>query len=70
MTVRPLRLALLALLALQLMPVQAQELPPPQDKTRDIAPSDDPDATESTTTQVPLDEIRRYVSVYNAVRQA
>ncbi|MFS8064103.1 MAG: S41 family peptidase [Luteimonas sp.] len=51
------------------MPVQAQDLPT-QDDRREVAPSDDPDATESATTQVPLDEIRRYVSVYNAVRQA
>jgi carboxyl-terminal processing protease len=50
--------------------VQAQDLPPTQDQAREVAPSDDPDATESATTQVPLDEIRRYVSVYNAVRQA
>jgi carboxyl-terminal processing protease len=69
MHVRPLRFALLALLALPLMPVQAQDLPS-QAKPREVAPSDDPDATESATTQVPLDEIRRYVSVYNAVRQA
>ena len=51
------------------MPVQAQDLPS-QAKPREVAPSDDPDAAESATTQVPLDEIRRYVSVYNAVRQA
>ena len=69
MHVRPLRVALLALLALQTAPALAQDLPT-RDQPREIAPSDDPDATESATTQVPLDEIRRYVSVYNAVRQA
>jgi len=69
MHVRPLRFALLALLALQCAPALAQDLPT-RDQPREIAPSDDPDATESATTQVPLDEIRRYVSVYNAVRQA
>src|SRR5688572_28771531 len=35
-----------------------------------VAPSDDPDATESTTEKVPLEEIRRYVAVYNAVKEA
>ena len=69
MHVRPLRFALLALLALQIAPVLAQDLPT-RDERQEIAPSDDPDATESATTRVPLDEIRRYVSVYNAVRQA
>jgi carboxyl-terminal processing protease len=70
MSLHPLRFALLALLAMQLLPAQAQDLPPTQGQPREVAPSDDPDAAESATTQVPLDEIRRYVSVYNAVRQA
>jgi len=71
MHARPLQTALFAaLFALFLAPAQAQELPPTREQARDIAPSDDPDATESATTRVPLDEIRRYVSVYNAVRQA
>ncbi len=70
MSLHPLRFALLALLAMQLLPAQAQDLSPTQAQPREIAPSDDPDAAESATTQVPLDEIRRYVSVYNAVRQA
>ena len=47
----------------QAIPTQAQTQP-------DIAPSDDPDAAESAATKVPLDEIRRYVGVYNAVREA
>jgi carboxyl-terminal processing protease len=42
----------------------ADETPP------DIAASDDPDAAESAATKVPLEEIRRYVSVYNAVKDA
>lgn len=62
--------ALLVLLALPQSPGHAQDLPATQDKAREVAPSDDPDATESAATQVPLDEIRRYVSVYNAVKQA
>ena len=32
--------------------------------------ADDPDAKESVTSRVPLDEIRRFVGVYNAVRAA
>src|SRR4249919_3693815 len=71
MHARPLPIALYAaLFALSLAPANAQEAPPTQEQRSEIAPSDDPDATESATTQVPLDEIRRYVSVYNAVRQA
>ena len=31
-------------------------------------PSDDPDALESATTRVPLEEIRRYVGLFNAIR--
>jgi carboxyl-terminal processing protease len=41
-----------------------------QDKAQDVAASDDPDAAESATSKVPLSEIRRYVSVYNAVKEA
>ena len=36
----------------------------------EIASSDDPDSAESATTRVPLEEIRRYVAVYNAVKDA
>lgn len=36
----------------------------------EIAAADDPDASESAATRVPLDEIRRYVGVYNAVKEA
>ncbi len=35
-----------------------------------VAGADDPDAKESVTSRVPLDEIRRFVGVYNAVRAA
>jgi carboxyl-terminal processing protease len=34
------------------------------------APSDDPDAAESAASKVPLDEIKRYVAVYNAIKEA
>src|SRR5690606_21340321 len=33
-----------------------------------VPASDDPDATESATTRIPLDEIRRYVGLFNAIR--
>jgi len=49
------------------LPVDAQDEDPSADA---IAPSDDPDAVESAATKVPLDEIRRYVGVYNAVKEA
>ncbi len=48
-------------------PAQAQPASPPDEKA---AASDDPDAAESAATKVPLEEIRRYVNVYNAVKQA
>jgi carboxyl-terminal processing protease len=35
-----------------------------------VGSSDDPSASESTPSDVPLDEIRRFVSVFNAVKQA
>ncbi len=61
---RGLAWALAWLLATALSPVLAQE------KAVEVAPSDDPDAAESATSKVPLDEIRRYVGVYNAIKQA
>ena len=51
----------------------AQEPPataaPEQQAEKEVSTSDDPDAAESTT-RIPLDEIRRYVWVYNAVKEA
>ena len=51
---------------------QAQEQVPPNDADggHAVASSDDPDAAESETTKVPLAEIRRYVGVYDAIKQA
>jgi carboxyl-terminal processing protease len=49
-------------------PTQEQEQDAAQE--REVASSDDPDAAESATSKVPLEEIRRYVSVYNAVKEA
>ena len=53
----------------------AQDTPPatsPDEAqaAREVAASDDPDAIEHASSRVPLDEIRRYVGVFNAVRQA
>ncbi len=58
--------ACLLALPLAFTPALAQQ---PQ-KAAEIAASDDPDAAETATSKVPLDEIRRYVAVYNAIKQA
>jgi carboxyl-terminal processing protease len=58
------RLAAALLFALSPAVALAQSAP---DK---VAKADDPDAKESVTSRVPLDEIRRFVGVYNAVRAA
>ncbi|NZA27333.1 PDZ domain-containing protein [Luteimonas sp. SJ-92] len=50
-------------------PEQAAD-PEPRDPVRAVGASDDPDAAESRSTRVPLAEIRRYVAVFNAVRDA
>ena len=69
MRLRPLPLVLALMLAL---PAHAQQQPDPVDKGAkpDVAAVDDPDGVESVTRQVPLAEIRRFVSVYNAIREA
>ena len=61
------RFPLVLFLALCCMPAFAQETEkePPL-----AASSDDPDAAETAPSKVPLDEIRRYVAVYNAVKDA
>ena len=61
------RFPLVLLFALCCMPAFAQdaEKEPPL-----VASSDDPDAAETAPSKVPLDEIRRYVAVYNAVKDA
>ena len=61
------RFPLVLLFALCCMPAFAQEAEkePPL-----AASSDDPDAAETAPSKVPLDEIRRYVAVYNAVKDA
>ena len=61
------RLLLALVLGLPLLPVHAQDKQP---APAPVAASDDPDAEQTATSKVPLDEIRRYVGVYNAVREA
>lgn len=48
----------------------AQEVPQDDAQSDAVAASDDPDAAKTDEAKVPLDEIRRYVMVYNAVKQA
>jgi carboxyl-terminal processing protease len=51
-------------------PAAPPATPAPEEAEVDVAASDDPDAAESAATKVPLTEIRRYVAVYNAVKDA
>ena len=53
---------LLVIVALMALPLRAQEVEAP--------PVEDPDAVESAASEVPLAEIRRFVGVFNAVRDA
>ena len=62
------RVALSAALLLALAPMTAWSQDAAQPPATTTA--DDPDASESSSSKVPLDEIRRYVAVYNAVKQA
>ena len=65
--VSPLVLAL----ALCVHPARAQQTtPPPEEPAAQAGASDDPDAASTAGAKVPLEEIRRYVMVYNAIRQA
>ena len=69
--------SLLIAAALGLAPAFAlAQVAPPQEAPQEaqasdaIVASDDPDAAKTDEAKVPLDEIRRYVMVYNAVKQA
>ncbi len=68
--------SLLIAAALGITPAYALAQDPPQDprdmtdESDAVAASDDPDAAKTDEAKVPLDEIRRYVMVYNAVKQA
>ncbi len=55
---------LLAVCSLSAFAQEAGQEPPA------VASSDDPDAAETAPSKVPLDEIRRYVAVFNAVKDA
>jgi len=61
------RLPLFLMLVLCGLPAFAQDV---EKETPAAASSDDPDAAESVPSKVPLDEIRRYVAVFNAVKEA
>ena len=61
------RFPLVLLLALSSVPAFAQQA---DKESPPIASSDDPDAAETAPSKVPLAEIRRYVAVYNAVKDA
>jgi carboxyl-terminal processing protease len=55
--------------ALFALPVFAQEMPASEPQS-DPAPIEAPDAEDTSASKVPLAEIRRYVAVYNAVKEA
>ena len=61
------RFSLVLLFALCTLPAFAQDA---EKDAPPVASSDDPDAAESVPSKVPLDEIRRYVAVFNAVKEA
>ncbi|KAF1684694.1 peptidase S41 [Pseudoxanthomonas broegbernensis] len=44
--------------------------PPDRDADAPVPASDDPDAADTRASKVPLAEIRRYVAVYNAIKEA
>lgn len=66
------RVVLSAALLLALAPSTAwsQAAPPATADAPETADSESLDDSESASSKVPLDEIRRYVAVYNAVKQA
>jgi carboxyl-terminal processing protease len=61
----PMRSLLAAAVALLALPTLAQQAPPEPEAERRAA-----SGAGDTGTKVPLDEIRRYVEVYNAIKQA
>lgn len=62
-------LAILTVALLAALPAWAQQQAPVPETPPVVAPSDDPDAAENAP-KVPLEEIRRYVAVFNAVKEA
>lgn len=63
-------LAILTVALLAATPAWAQQQAPLPETPPVVAPSDDPDAAETAPAKVPLEEIRRYVAVFNAVKEA
>ncbi|HZF96878.1 MAG TPA: S41 family peptidase [Pseudoxanthomonas sp.] len=66
------RFSLALILLLLCAPALAQDAGEagPADADGEVASSDDPSKPEATPTRVPIEEIRRYVAVFNAVRDA
>ena len=62
-------LAILTVALLAAVPAWAQQQAPLPETPPVVAPSDDPEAAENAP-KVPLEEIRRYVAVFNAVKEA
>ncbi len=76
MRAKPLSLLIAGFLWMAPWVAPAQDAPQPDPRAASeeaavpVAASDDPDAADTAAAKVPLDEIRRYVMVYNAVKQA
>ncbi|GAB3379749.1 S41 family peptidase [Lysobacter fragariae] len=66
----PLSSVLALALAVAILPVHAQQAPPADEPASTPAPIESPDAEDTSASKVPLDEIKRYVLVYNAIREA
>jgi C-terminal processing peptidase-3. Serine peptidase. MEROPS family S41A len=63
-------LAILTVALFAASPAWAQQQAPLPEAPPVVAPSDDPEAAENAPSKVPLEEIRRYVAVFNAVKEA
>ncbi|HET6397223.1 MAG TPA: S41 family peptidase [Pseudoxanthomonas sp.] len=57
-------------LAQQPPPAAQEDAPAQEDAQAPVPASDDPDAANAAASKVPLAEIRRYVAVYNAIKEA
>src|SRR5690606_36866022 len=68
---RPRHVLLLLTFLLPAAPLAAQEtVPAREDAQAPVPASDDPDAADASASKVPLAEIRRYVAVYKAIKDA
>ena len=73
MRIKPLSSVIALALCMAPALATAQNAPlvePPDQASKEVAASDDPDASSIDAAKVPLAEIRRYVMVYNAVKHA